>query len=193
MPDWALWAAAIVAAVAAGWLWSEWRRRTADRRAAGRDGARDRATGTRPGRGGAGSGRAGTRPGGSGTRPGGRSTAPPRPRGADRRPAGTPQAGEIWWADVPYADGTGSKVRPCLVLRADGRGADVLKITSQDKSDRDDHVRIPTRSWDADADHDSFVDVSEPIRVPAGAFEDRAGSCDPELWRGIRRLPHLAG
>ncbi|MFC4145613.1 type II toxin-antitoxin system PemK/MazF family toxin [Micromonospora mangrovi] len=187
MPDWVLWAVAVVAAVAAGWLWSEWRRRVADRRSGSRDGTRDRGPGTRPGRG-------GTRPGRSGTRPGGRSTtAPPRPRGADRRPAGTPQPGEIWWADVPYADGTGSKVRPCLVLRADDRGAEVLKITSQDKSDRDDHVRIPTRSWDADADHDSFLDVSEPIHVAAAAFADRAGTCDPTLWRQLRKLPHLAG
>ncbi|WP_446218919.1 type II toxin-antitoxin system PemK/MazF family toxin [Micromonospora sp. IBHARD004] len=157
MPEWVLWAAAIVLAVAAGWLWSEWRRRAAG--------------GAEPSRGG--------------------TTAPPRPRGADRRPATAPRPGEIWWADVPYADGTGSKVRPCLVLRADDRGADVLKITSQDKSDRDDHVRIPTRSWDADADHDSFLDVSEPIRIPATAFEDRAGTCDQTLWRQIRRLPHL--
>ncbi|MCI4064652.1 type II toxin-antitoxin system PemK/MazF family toxin [Micromonospora sp. R77] len=124
--------------------------------------------------------------------PGGPEQRPAPARGADRRPAGAPQPGEIWWADVPYADGTGSKVRPCLVLRADGRGADVLKITSQDKSDRDDHVRIPTRSWDADADHDSFLDVSEPIHVPEAAFADRAGSCDPTLWRQVRKLPHLA-
>ncbi|WP_433285856.1 hypothetical protein [Micromonospora sp. CA-244673] len=92
---------------------------------------------------------------------------------------------------MPYADGTGSKVRPCLVLRVDGRDADVLKITSQDKSDRDDHLPIPTRSWDPDADHDSYLDISEPIPVPLAAFEDRAGACDPDLWRGIRRLPHL--
>ncbi|RZU73857.1 PemK-like, MazF-like toxin of type II toxin-antitoxin system [Micromonospora kangleipakensis] len=187
MPEWVPWAAAIVLAVAAGWLWSEWRRRAAGRPATRRDGGR---SGTGPGRGGTRSGGAGTRPGGAEPSRGG-TTAPPRPRGADGRPATAPRAGEIWWADVPYADGTGSKVRPCLVLRADDRGADVLKITSQDKSDRDDHVRIPTRSWDADADHDSFLDVSEPIRIPTTAFEDRAGTCDQSLWRQIRRLPHL--
>lgn len=92
---------------------------------------------------------------------------------------------------MPYADGTGSKVRPCLVLRVDGRDAEVLKITSQDKSDRDDHLPIPTRGWDPDADHDSFLDISEPIPLPVTAFEDRAGACDPDVWRGVRRLPHL--
>ncbi|MGC1215632.1 MAG: type II toxin-antitoxin system PemK/MazF family toxin, partial [Micromonospora sp.] len=117
----------------------------------------------------------------------GRTTAPPRPRGAER-PTADPRPGEIWWADVPYADGTGSKVRPCLVVHADNRGADVLKITSQDKSGRDDHVRIPTRDWDADADHDSWLDLAEPLHVAADAFANRAGTCDPDLWRQVRRL-----
>ncbi|SCG46579.1 type II toxin-antitoxin system PemK/MazF family toxin [Micromonospora siamensis] len=172
MPEWLPWALAIVVAVAAGWAWNSWRHR------AGRSGTGPAAT-RRPGRPSRGPGRQG---------------APPRPRDAEpaERTGETPRPGEIWWADVPYEDGTGSKVRPCLVLRADRRGADVLKITSQDKSDRDDHVRIPTRSWDASADHDSFLDVSEPIRVTAAAFADRAGTCDPTLWRQVRKLPHLA-
>ncbi|GHJ56170.1 hypothetical protein Nm8I071_54770 [Nonomuraea sp. TT08I-71] len=215
MRDALIWTAVIVGCVAAGWLWGEWRRRAANRSSeAGRRAERrgrvdDRSrrgsragtdprsgSGARPGRGGTGPG--GGRPGGGlgGGRPGGepargRTGAAPRPRDAGRGPATAPRPGEIWWADVPYADGTGSKVRPCLVLRVDGRDADVLKITSQDKSDRDDHVPIPTRSWDPDADHDSFLDISEPIPLPLAAFEDRAGPCDPDLWRGIRRLPHL--
>ncbi|NJP33797.1 type II toxin-antitoxin system PemK/MazF family toxin [Micromonospora thermarum] len=203
MPDWLLWAAAIVLAVAAGWAWNEWRHRAAGRRSAGPGdtrpeaggGTRDRRGGTRGGgsRGGVG----GTRPGGRGdtrtrSRRGSRDRvpAPPRPRTGEATPARTPRPGEIWWADVPYADGSGSKVRPCLVLRADERAADVLKITSQDKSDRDDHVPIPTRSWDPDADHDSFVNLTEPVRVPLADFANHAGTCDPTLWRQIRRLPH---
>ncbi|WNM40728.1 type II toxin-antitoxin system PemK/MazF family toxin [Micromonospora halotolerans] len=172
MRDGLLWAAAIVACVAAGWLWGEWRGRVARR--SGGERARKRA---------------GVPPRDTGPR--GRTGAPPRPRNAGRGPASAPRPGEIWWADVPYADGTGSKVRPCLVLRLDGRDADVLKITSQDKSGRDDHLPIPTRSWDPNADHDSFLDISEPIPVPLTAFADRAGACDPDLWQGIRRLPHL--
>ncbi|MET8907191.1 type II toxin-antitoxin system PemK/MazF family toxin [Micromonospora sp. NPDC004551] len=199
MRDGLVWAAVIVGCVTAGWLWGEWRRRAAEAgRGAGRrdgrpgsaDGRSGTATrpdgGTRPGRRGA---RPGRRPDGEPAR--GRAGAAPRPRDAGRGPAETPRPGEIWWADVPYADGTGSKVRPCLVLRVDGRDADVLKITSQDKSGRDDHLPIPTRSWDPDADHDSFLDISEPIPVPLTAFADRAGACDPDLWRGLRRLPHL--
>ncbi|MEU5905084.1 type II toxin-antitoxin system PemK/MazF family toxin [Micromonospora sp. NPDC047527] len=177
MPEALLWAAAILLAVAAGWAWNSWRHRVANRR-----------PGTRPGK-------------GATSRTGGRRPAPPRPRGdrpatrprsrdADRA-VGTPAPGEIWWADVPYADGTGSKVRPCLVLRADSRGADVLKITSQDKSDRDDHVRIPTRDWDPGAEHDSYLSLTEPTRISAAAFADRAGTCDAGLWRKVRGLRHL--
>ncbi|MEH0841014.1 type II toxin-antitoxin system PemK/MazF family toxin [Micromonospora sp. CPCC 205711] len=166
MPDWVLWAVLVVLAVVAGWAWNEWRLRGGRPSGGGRK--------TRPER--------GTSP-----RDRARPTAPPRPR----TPTGTPRPGEIWWADVPYHDGTGSKVRPCLVLRADDRGAEVLKITSQDKSDRDDHVPIPTRDWDADADHDSWLDLAEPVHVRADAFANRAGKCDPAVWSKVKKLPHL--
>lgn len=128
----------------------------------------------------------------------GRPSAPPRPRsGPATKPATTtmvrPQPGEIWWADVPYEDGTGSKVRPCLVLRGHRGGADVLKITSQDQSQRDDHVRIPTRSWDRSAGRDSWLDLTDPIPVALAGFENRAGSCDAALWRRVRQLHRLPG
>ncbi|SCE76927.1 PemK-like, MazF-like toxin of type II toxin-antitoxin system [Micromonospora coriariae] len=176
MPEALLWAVAILLAVAAGWAWNGWRHRVADRR-----------SGSRPGRGPATGGR---RPAPPRPRSADRPATRPRSRGADRR-AGTPAPGEIWWADVPYADGSGSKVRPCLVLRADSRGADVLKITSQDKSDRDDHVRIPTRDWDPGAEHDSYLSLTEPSRITSAAFADRAGTCDADLWRSVRSLHHL--
>jgi hypothetical protein len=105
--------------------------------------------------------------------------------------AGRPRTGEIWWADVPYADGSGSKVRPCLVLLRRRRGVAVLKITSQDKSRRRDHVPIPTKGWDPGARHDSYLNVGEPIIVRANAFERRAGSCDPAILRQIARRPGL--
>jgi hypothetical protein len=98
---------------------------------------------------------------------------------------GRPRTGEIWWADVPYTDGSGSKVRPCLVLRGRWRGVEVLKITSQDKSRRRDHMPIPTKTWDPWARHDSYLNLGEPIIVPRRAFQRRAGACDPALLRRI--------
>ncbi|GII80273.1 hypothetical protein Sru01_52550 [Sphaerisporangium rufum] len=144
------------------------------------------------------SGRRGpARPAGRGARrPGGR--RPDRGRrpapAPGRRPAAPPRPAprEIWWADVPYSDGTGSKVRPCLVVRARAGGADVLKITSQDKSARDDHVPIPTRSWDPDAAKDSWLDLSETHFVGRRGFRERAAeSCDARTWRQVTR--HQAG
>jgi len=102
------------------------------------------------------------------------------------RPAGDgPNRGEIWWADVPFADGSGSKVRPCLILRRRRRGVLVLKITSQDKSHRGDHVRIPTQGWDPRAEHDSYLNVTEPILVSPAAFERRAGSVDAKVMKKL--------
>ncbi|MEV4458352.1 type II toxin-antitoxin system PemK/MazF family toxin, partial [Microbispora sp. NPDC049633] len=111
-------------------------------------------------------------------------------RGGAATQAG-PRPGEIWWADVPYEDGPGHKVRPCVVLRTHRGGAEVLKITSQDRSDRDDHVEIPTRTWDPDADHNSFLDLTGPVRVPVADFQDRAGTLDARVWRQVCRLHEI--
>jgi hypothetical protein len=102
--------------------------------------------------------------------------------------AGRPSSGDIWWADVPYARGRGSKLRPCLVLRRSAEGVVVLKITSQDKSHRRDHVLIPTRRWDNRADHDSYLNLGEPIVVRPAAFHHRAGAADLRTRRAVTRF-----
>lgn len=117
-----------------------------------------------------------------------RLTAKPRKRPPAKRPATGPAPGDIWWADVPFEDGTGSKVRPCLVLRANAKSVDVLKITSQDQSRRRDHVEIATRHWDPRAKHNSHLDLTDPIRVPRRSFADKAGRLDAATWRKVRRL-----
>jgi hypothetical protein len=103
-----------------------------------------------------------------------------------RRRPGRPARGDIWWAEVPFTDGTGAKLRPCLVLLPQRRGIVVLKITSQDKSRRRDHVLIPTRDWDPWARHDSYLNLGEPILVRPDAFQRRAGTCDPAVLAGVR-------
>lgn len=158
-----------------------------------RDRAGDAATRTRRpgGRDHAGTGTAGPRPGTPGTRSG--PSASPG-AGTRRAPGGQadPRPGEIWWADVPYEDGPGHKVRPCVVLRTYRGGAEVLKITSQDRSDRADHVEIPTHTWDPDADHNSFLDLTGPVRVPVSDFEDQAGTLDARVWRQVCRLHEIS-
>ncbi len=103
-----------------------------------------------------------------------------------RRAAGTrPARGEIWWAEVPFADGTGAKLRPCLVVRRRWRGVVVLKITSRDKSRRRDHIMIPTREWDPWARRDSYLNLGEPIMVSRAAFRRRAGRADAGTLRRV--------
>jgi mRNA-degrading endonuclease toxin of MazEF toxin-antitoxin module len=108
---------------------------------------------------------------------------PPDPTWASR-----PQPGEIWWADVPFQDGTGRKVRPCLVVRTHRAQVEVLKITSQDQRARRDHVEIPTRAWDRRATHNSFLDLSRPLRIRDAAFARKAGTVDAETWHAVRQL-----
>jgi hypothetical protein len=108
--------------------------------------------------------------------------APPRP-GLRGRPA----PGEIWWADVPYQDGAGSKIRPCLVLRTGPGGSAVLKITSQDQSARVSHLRLPTAGWDPRAEHDSWLDLRGPYQLRGSAFQRRAGVVDARSWKAVRR------
>ncbi|WP_030505509.1 type II toxin-antitoxin system PemK/MazF family toxin [Microbispora rosea] len=193
------------------------RRRSAPRPSAGdRPPGRAGRTGQPGGRAPAGTTRPGTRPGGGttagsgargGSRSGGRGEGRGGERSGSRGPGRTPggeagvrggaatqagpRPGEIWWADVPYEDGPGHKVRPCVVLRTHGGGAEVLKITSQDRSDRSDHVEIPTRTWDPDADHNSFLDLTGPVRVPVADFQDRVGTLDARVWRQVCRLHEI--
>lgn len=132
---------------------------------------------------------AGPRPGRPSTRPpAGRPKAPAKPAVKSKVDGTGPQPGEIWWADVPYEDYSGHKVRPCVVLRIDGGYREVLKITSQDQSRRSDHVRIPTKVWDPGADHDSYLDLTGPVKVAVQEFDDRAGRLDPAIWRKVRKL-----
>ncbi|MFI5916075.1 NPCBM/NEW2 domain-containing protein [Dactylosporangium sp. NPDC051541] len=96
-----------------------------------------------------------------------------------------PQPGEVWWAAVPFRETAGEKVRPCLVLRGDGQTFEVLKITSQDKSQRHDHVPIPTQSWDRRATSPSYLDLSAPFRLSRGDFHNYAGPVDPGTWHRV--------
>jgi hypothetical protein len=101
------------------------------------------------------------------------------------RPRFAAGAGEIWWADVPYRNHTGSKFRPCLVIGASGGILHVLKITSQARRRRD-CIELPnTRGWDPWARHNSFVDLSQALHVPYAAFSRRAGRADAATWRRV--------
>ncbi|GIH93527.1 type II toxin-antitoxin system PemK/MazF family toxin [Planobispora siamensis] len=99
-----------------------------------------------------------------------------------------PSPGQIWWAAVPFADGSGSKVRPCLVVRTHAHGVEVLKITSQDKSHRYDCMQIPTARWDRRARKDSWLDLSRTHFLSDDAFNRLAArDCDGGTWSEVTR------
>ncbi|MFJ6700732.1 type II toxin-antitoxin system PemK/MazF family toxin [Streptomyces sp. NPDC091272] len=127
-------------------------------------------------------------------RPGGRTRPPGRPTGPRRKPAGrpqrTPQAGEIWWADVPYEDGPGSKDRPCLVLSVRGGSARVAKITSKPHQDRPGVLALPPGSVGDAEGRQSFLETDELRDVPVREFRRRVGDADPEIWQQVRHLAH---
>ncbi|QWC17018.1 type II toxin-antitoxin system PemK/MazF family toxin [Cellulomonas dongxiuzhuiae] len=97
---------------------------------------------------------------------------------APRTRAGRPRVGDVWFADVPFDDGPGSKDRPVLVLRVDGRTWEVARFTSQDRSARRDHVRLPpgfpglTRA--------SWIDL-RPRTLPLSAARRRTGHAGEAL------------
>ncbi|MFG6194812.1 hypothetical protein [Nonomuraea sp. JJY05] len=95
--------------------------------------------------------------------------------------------GQICWASLHFADRSGWKIRPCLVIRTHEKGVEVLKITSQDKSHRHDCIQIPTASWDKRARKDSWLDLGESYFIWDQAIQRVAGSCDAATWHHVTR------
>ncbi|WP_123525772.1 type II toxin-antitoxin system PemK/MazF family toxin [Streptomyces sp. 840.1] len=128
--------------------------------------------------------RGGRRPQG---RSGGRSRPPAGP-GRGKRPAvgGKPRAGEIWWAEVPFEDGPGSKDRPCLVMSVRGGVAHVAKITSKDHGERPGVIALPRGTVGDARGRDSFLETDELRRVAVRDFRRRVGELDPQVWERVR-------
>ncbi|MEV7778690.1 type II toxin-antitoxin system PemK/MazF family toxin [Kitasatospora sp. NPDC088351] len=114
--------------------------------------------------------------------------APAAPRPAKGRPGPAPQ--EIWWAEVPFEDGPGSKDRPCLVLRVNGRVATVAKITSKHHADRPGVLPLPPGTVADRQGRSSWLETDELREVPLSAFRRRAGAVDGQTWARAR---HAAG
>jgi mRNA-degrading endonuclease toxin of MazEF toxin-antitoxin module len=88
--------------------------------------------------------------------------------------AGRPsaRAGEVWFAQVPFRDGTGSKDRPVVVLSQRGRTCTVARLTSQDNDHRPEYVRAPAVL--PGLRRPSWVDL-RPMRIPRTALRRRTG------------------
>ncbi|MFJ7944323.1 type II toxin-antitoxin system PemK/MazF family toxin [Streptomyces sp. NPDC096354] len=125
-------------------------------------------------------------------RPGGRPRGRTRPPGRTERPRGgperTPRPGEIWWAEVPYEDGPGSKDRPCLVLSVRDGAARVAKITSKRHEDRPGVIALPPGTVGDPQGRASFLETDELRDVAVRGFRRRVGVVDPGVWDQVRRF-----
>ncbi|MFJ5833842.1 type II toxin-antitoxin system PemK/MazF family toxin [Streptomyces sp. NPDC093089] len=111
-----------------------------------------------------------------------------RPEGPRRAPGRAPRAAEIWWADVPFEDGPGSKDRPCLVLSVRGGSALVAKITSKYHDERPGVIALPPGAVGDAQGRPSFLETDELREVPVGDFRRRVGTADPVVWDQVRHL-----
>ncbi|MFD3440952.1 type II toxin-antitoxin system PemK/MazF family toxin [Streptomyces sp. NPDC058685] len=121
-------------------------------------------------------------------RPAGRTRPPGRPTGPRRGTKHKPQPGEIWWADVPYEDGPGSKDRPCLVLSVRGGTAQVAKITSKYHDERPGVISLPPGTVGDAQGRPSFLETDELRAVEVWEFRRRVGVVDPTVWDQVRHL-----
>ncbi|WP_316528978.1 type II toxin-antitoxin system PemK/MazF family toxin [Kitasatospora brasiliensis] len=114
------------------------------------------------------------------TRPAARPAGPTAPR---PRTGTAPRPQEIWWAEVPFEDGPGSKDRPCLVLRVRGRKATVAKITSKHHAERPGVLALPPGAVGDRQGRTSWLETDELREVPLSAFRRRAGTLDERVWQ----------
>jgi hypothetical protein len=60
-----------------------------------------------------------------------------------------PSPGEVWLAMVPFRERDEEAKHYCVILRTHGDHAEVLQITSKNKENRDDHIRMRDEGWNS--------------------------------------------
>jgi mRNA-degrading endonuclease toxin of MazEF toxin-antitoxin module len=103
------------------------------------------------------------------------------------RTGSVPAPREVWWADVPFEDGPGSKDRPCLVLKTKGRTAVVAKITSKDHSGRPGVIPLPRGMVGDRQGRAGWLETDELREVPMADFRRRVGQLDGQTWASVKR------
>ncbi|GGF29562.1 hypothetical protein GCM10010922_00680 [Microbacterium sorbitolivorans] len=99
---------------------------------------------------------------------------------------GHPDAGEIVWTWVPYAENDGrGKDRPVLVIARHTKDrVYAVKLTSKDKHGRDDRLGIGSGSWDSSG-RPSWVDIDQLYSVHHDGLRREAAALDIERFTRV--------
>ena len=104
---------------------------------------------------------------------------------------GDPDAGEIVWTWVPYAENDGrGKDRPVLVIgRQDAARVFAVRLTSKSHEGDRDFLAIGTGPWDSRG-RPSWVDVDQLYSVHADGMRREASALDRERFAGVATALH---
>ncbi|MET0671947.1 MAG: type II toxin-antitoxin system PemK/MazF family toxin [Microbacterium pygmaeum] len=121
--------------------------------------------------------------------------APPRRDGLRisyaPHPDGDPDAGEIVWTWVPYAENDGrGKDRPVLVVgRQDDSRVFAVRLTSKAHDGERDFLAIGSGPWDAQG-RPSWVDIEQVYSVHAKGMRREASALDPDRFVRVADALH---
>ena len=106
-------------------------------------------------------------------------------------PDGDPDAGEIIWTWVPYAERDGrGKDRPVLVIgRQDDSRVYAVRLTSKSHDGDRDFLAIGSGPWDAQG-RPSWVDIEQLYSVHADGMRREASALDPDRFTRIAAALH---
>jgi hypothetical protein len=106
-------------------------------------------------------------------------------------PDGDPDAGEIVWTWVPYAENDGrGKDRPVLVIgRIDQSRVYAVRLTSRSRDGDRDFLAIGSGPWDARG-RPSWVDVDQLYSVHAEGMRREACELDRERFSRVAEALH---
>ncbi|MBO3664291.1 type II toxin-antitoxin system PemK/MazF family toxin [Microbacterium stercoris] len=99
---------------------------------------------------------------------------------------GDPDAGEIVWTWVPYAENDGrGKDRPVLIVaRQSGRRLYAVKLTSRSHDGDREYLSIGRGDWDS-AGRESWVDLDQLYSVHADGMRREAASLDLDRFARV--------
>jgi hypothetical protein len=104
---------------------------------------------------------------------------------------GDPDAGEIVWTWVPYAENDGrGKDRPVLVIgRQDAARVFAVRLTSKSHDGDRDFLSIGTGPWDSRG-RPSWVDIDQLYSVHADGMRREASALDPKRFARVADVLH---